>query len=375
MLATALGAEALGVDVSMWFVVLLLLSQTHAWVTRHRLSRQRRWMVKDSNRQEARAGFYIEEEEVKNVREFWETNPFETANRLVESFVAGQLDFVVDATSTLVQIEEQLQSRKPTRLAQGNRKRRQASFRIDFCYNGRAFCGWQRQKEHDKPSVQQSVEDALESVLGHRVNVRVAGRTDAGVHAIGQVGRFRTLDWNQTAESIASELQLRSSTDSSWRCLSIEPASYKFHPMFGAQCRSYVYLIDTDNSFSAYFGDPSVVVRQLDQLLRRLEGQALDYFGLSQGKLETTSTTCTLFTARAVLLRRSMGELAPIAICLTGDRFLRRMVRVLVGTALWLVNDDNPNALLECVRSCDRRLAGPAAPPNGLIFMSAAVPT
>lgn len=303
------------------------------------------------------------------------------------------------------------------------RKRRTQSFRLDFAYDGRCFCGWQRQCEtsdniHEEqahsvtlPSAQRVVEERIESAFGTSdnkdVDVRVAGRTDSGVHAFRQIGRVRIRDprvpFNNslTAMEPLEEylLQLLNShycqnsrkanglTSPSWRCWSVTPVNELFHPQFRAKNRSYVYLIDAYAIASLSNIDAFEFVQILDSMLRRLEGIDLDYYSFSYGKITTQNTICRLEHARARYMREPTRDKPVIAIELTGNRFLRRMVRILVNASVRCAlnhscpptNSSMPrgqvsNDLIAIALARDRYLTtgNPrAAPASGLVFVGA----
>jgi tRNA pseudouridine38-40 synthase len=333
--------------------------------------------------------------------------------------------------------QPQQQASQPRRQPQ-QQKNRYNSFRLDVCYVGPSFCGWQRQPNQSNnpqvhqvphlPSVQQEIEDTLAAALSQpKVNVRVSGRTDAGVHAVGQVARVRVQDRSLTVTDVATALQNDGETGSAisadngrgWRCWRVSSVSDKFHPTFDTHSRSYVYLMDAQavaNTFAAANGNATTdsdngnpsfnattvstaLVDRLNDLLQPLQGRSLDYVGMSYGKVKTETTVCTLHHARAVYLvetsttsRRhnssdnGSSSSTAIAIELTGDRFLRRMVRILVATVMVLavdddasvtsgnINDDNRDRLLQLVQAEDRRLTAKAAPPMGLVFVGADIP-
>jgi len=266
------------------------------------------------------------------------------------------------------------------------------------------------------------------------IEIKVAGRTDRGVSAIGQVCRIRT--WREDIENIELYIrdfvndEMKSKFGGGLAIRNVEKVGGDFHPSFGASCRSYVYLIDLeddaekndedstniDDGSSSKLKRPRItqnVVPKLNQMLQALEGKELDYYALSHGKIKTQTTLCTLYHARAAIVEYDIdtdvkdeeGSLADApeerggcatkkssrrkAICfeLIGNRFLRRMVRLLVATALReagkdLVvedsrdDDDDDNsceddALIKILLSKDRRLRSRAAPPDGLIFVGA----
>lgn len=358
---------------------------------------------------------------------------FETEDDVFTKFYQGRSCRIEESTDGARLIGLASQSRW-----QQQRKNRYNSFRLDVCYVGPSFCGWQRQPNESNnpqvhqvphlPSVQQEIEDKLAAALPQpKVNVRVSGRTDAGVHAVDQVARVRVRDHSLSVTDIMLALQDvqtggAASVDNgrSWRCWRVVSVSDKFHPTFGTQSRSYVYLMDaqavanafatanvtTDSDLIKNNGNPSstsvALVKRLNDLLQPLQGRALDYVGMSYGKVKTETTVCILHHARAVHLvetttsRRlhdnsddnssSSRCSTAIAIELTGDRFLRRMVRILVATAMVMAadddasvssgnsNDDNSGRLMQLVQAQDRRLTAKAAPPMGLVFVGAHMP-
>lgn len=188
-----------------------------------------------------------------------------------------------------------------------------------------------------------------------------------------------------------------------------------FHPTFTTSCRAYVYLIDIPVSgFWSMKQNLAQKVYYLNSLLQQLEGKNLDYFGLSYGRPQTQDYICNLHHARASIVAFSKNSLCnsciaterddatnesavnSVCIELVGNRFLRRMVRLLVQTSMELVaqswhfqntmhinhavdTDDchfkasglDSDALLKLVLKRDRSLAPRTAPPNGLMFIGA----
>jgi tRNA pseudouridine(38-40) synthase len=319
------------------------------------------------------------------------------------------------------------------------------NFRLDLAYKGSDFCGWQRQGKkqsvrdtstttttttaatttiHDNPSTANgngftrrrplpSVQEVIEAALNNR-DVRVAGRTDAGVHAFGQVARVRC-ETHVSLQQVQQKLQraavaTSSQCASSWKCWRVVAVDIKFHPSFGAASRSYAYVLD-GHVVQSFFGNDLFQISQtLNEVLQPLVGQALDYYAFSYGKIHTQSSLCTLHHARvrvaaAVANQKkdknnndsTRNKNSALIVELTGDRFLRRQVRKLVATALRCLllptsehSGDAPNmdtsshkdsssitrsnlgdALLKIVQSKDRRESAKAAPPNGLILVGA----
>lgn len=268
------------------------------------------------------------------------------------------------------------------------KRRSKRTYRLDVAYLGDEYCGWQRQPHDPRPSVQQHVEESLESLLGHGVDVRASGRTDAAVHAARQVTRFRTdrIDANLTRESIQQHLDhhqricFKDESEERWcRCLDVqemEPRE-KFHPGFGASSRSYVYFIDRPTLPSGSCDSAQLLVSRLNLALSPLVGKSLDYYGLSHGLLTKESYECRISFARAFAIQEpalddhSAPLMTAIGIAVTADRFLRRMVRILVATAMDHCADESfhDTNLLEQVLSRNRRASAKAAPATGLVLI------
>ena len=293
-----------------------------------------------------------------------------------------------------------------------------------IAYQGSSYCGWQIQPNNERISVQQSLINSLQDLLTNTttgrvkatrsstrivkpIDIRVCGRTDAGVSALSQVCRVRTLrlssevgprDIQEAVNRNGNRHGTAVEEPSLW-CTTVERVDDKFHPTFDATCRAYAYLIDVDQ-FLEVLRIPSnckeisceEIVCRLDTMLRKLEGLSLDYFPFSFGKVKTETTICTLLRARASLVelngeqdRKNGNSNRAISIELVGDRFLRRMVRILVATALREVmkstsqrynskgeSDDTwERSILDLVKSRRREDTAKAAPPHGLIFVGA----
>jgi tRNA pseudouridine(38-40) synthase len=287
-----------------------------------------------------------------------------------------------------------------TKTSKKNRKR--TNLKISVAYRGLDFCGWEDQRhelyrnsnisssnitdnaEQPLPSVQGTLADILGPAIGNSANtkpieIKVAGRTDRGVSAIGQVCRVRTWKVIPDVETYVQDLVNREANDSNQglRITNVQQAGQDFHPSFGASSRSYVYLIDLEDS-NDDDDLPRItrnLVPRLDRMLRELEGKELDYFALSHGKVKTETTLCTLHHCKASIVEYiGGGDHKRQALCfeLVGNRFLRRMVRLLVGTALReAYRAGGDDALLHILSSKDRRERSRAAPPDGLIFVRA----
>jgi tRNA pseudouridine(38-40) synthase len=295
--------------------------------------------------------------------------------------------------------------------------KKKLSFCLVFAYDGQHFCGWQRQPHNSFfPSVQEVIEDSIEAAFPEngRPDVRVSGRTDSGVHAIGQIARVRIMAQRilnddttiVSATDVFDALNIAAKASSyTWRCLSVQAVSDKFHPTFNAKSRSYIYALDASMVFELIMSvkAPDVTVDAeashshllletialLNLLLKDLVGQQLDYYSFSYGKVKTKSTVCCLnhaFVRLGKVVQSHTNEMILI-FEFTSDRFLRRMIRLLVGTALSLTiqslaisssnaftNTTNVNpTLIDICNLKDRTQHLKTAPPGGLIFIGANV--
>jgi len=246
---------------------------------------------------------------------------------------------------------------------------RRVHFLIQVAYNGDYFCGWQRQPTNPL-SVQQTLEDCMKLYpsirYGEGVNLRVCGRTDAGVHAIGQVCRFRTRVPFDEADLFKHLQSLNSSYADSLRVISLKRVSLKFHPTNTCKCRAYTYLLNCENVTADQ-------IEKLNSMLKELEGKEMNYFGVSYGPVSRKNGKCIMFHSRACFVVNIHDRTKTVCVELVGNRFLRRMVRILVATALRLalLQTSTVMSLHNLILEQDRRLASSAAPPEGLIFVDA----
>lgn len=219
----------------------------------------------------------------------------------------------------------------------GNPKFRRTTLAFSIGYLGSAYSGYQQQRGVDGIV---TVEDDLDSLLGRKVVA--AGRTDKGVSALSQVVSFATydpIDGNQLLATMRSSEPCMSGRLAVWNCKRVPR---KFHPLFGAKWRRYIYLFPL-NAGAFLPNNVDVDVDFINRAFSRIEGQELPFNGFAHRENRATDDghgdLCTLFRAKATVIDAAdiwSAEEAPSAtekfLCieLVGDRFLRRMVRILV---------------------------------------------
>ena len=236
-------------------------------------------------------------------------------------------------------------------------------------YNGAAFHGWQIQR--GVRSVQEAVETALGRVADHRVRLHCAGRTDAGVHALGQVAHF---DTTAVREPRGWMLGANAHLPGDVTILWAQPVRDDFHARFSAVSRSYRYIILNRPSRPGLFaGRVTWVQRALDVDRMHEAGQALigthDFSSFRALGCQARNPVRTV--SRLRVTRR--GDI--VAMQVSANAFLHHMVRNIVGVLLAIGRGDRPASWTrEVLERRDRTQGGVTAPPDGLYFADVRYP-
>lgn len=241
--------------------------------------------------------------------------------------------------------------------------------KLSLAYDGTDFCGWQRQGHMETKSVQEVLEGALSQFYNQRIVVSASGRTDAGVHALAQICHF---DVDATEEKLRSR-------DICWALAGILPTSIsvrkawlapkEFHSTLSATHKTYKYLIYNHKRSNPILRRTSYWKRQpldlahLQESAKFLLGEH-DFASFKTAGTDVTSTTRTILAAEWRRKTRNMLEFT-----VTGEGFLKQMVRNIVGTSMHLEkNGRDPGEMKAIIEARDRRAAGPSAPPEGLFL-------
>ena len=208
-------------------------------------------------------------------------------------------------------------------------------YRIDMCYSGEGFCGWQIQP--DAPSVQGALEDALRTLLKSQVQVTGAGRTDTGVNASRYVAHF---DYPSELDAQQLTYRLNAILPEAVAVFSIRPVGDDFHARFGAVRREYTYCIHRRKDpflvgRSFFYGYPGLDFEAMDKAAALLLGTH-DFSCFEKKGADNRTSICTIFEAGWHPEPCPFGEGEPSEwhFRIAGDRFLRNMVRAIVGTLL-----------------------------------------
>jgi tRNA pseudouridine38-40 synthase len=240
-----------------------------------------------------------------------------------------------------------------------------ATFKLTLEYDGGGLVGWQRQRSG--ASIQALVEDAAAALDGRRVAATAAGRTDAGVHALGQVVG---LALERAIEAPALVKALNARLPDSVRVVAAAEVPSSFHARFDARSKTYRYRIwnaeiasPFERRYAWHIGgalDVAAMDRAAGVLCGRRDFAAFQ----AAGRVPASSVRHVMASSVA------RGERSLITYDVIADGFLRHMVRNIVGTLVEVGRRRRPPEwMAEVLASRDRSRAGQTAPPEGLFLM------
>ena len=238
------------------------------------------------------------------------------------------------------------------------------NIRLDICYDGTRYNGWQRQTSHDN-TIQGKIETALSRILGEPIEISASGRTDTGVHARGQVANFHT-ESIVVCDDLLAELRKYLPEDIGiYSCREVSP---RFHARLNALQKTYQYRLWNSCApcvFERRF--VAVMEEHLDVELMNQAAQLFlgthDFSAFCANKKMKKSTVRTIksFTVERV------GE--EVRFTVTGNGFLHNMVRILVGTLVEVGRGEREMDSIPALFGGKREQAGFLAPGKGLCLM------
>jgi tRNA pseudouridine38-40 synthase len=238
-------------------------------------------------------------------------------------------------------------------------------YKISVEYDGGPFVGWQRQDTG--PSIQAALEDAIFAFTAERVHVQCAGRTDAGVHARGQVAHF-DLAAAKPVEEVRGALNFHLKPHPIV-ALTVELAVPGFHARFSATWRRYRYRILNRRAPAALDRNQvwHVPVRLDETAMAEAAAVLVGRHDFNSFRSVSCQSKTSIKTLDLLTVQRNGEE---IGIEVGSRSFLHNQVRILVGT-LQLVGRGqwSKRDVEEALAACDRTRAGPTAPPVGLCLM------
>lgn len=246
------------------------------------------------------------------------------------------------------------------------------TLRLTVAYDGTSFVGWQRQAEG--LSIQGLLEDTLAKMEGAPVAVHGAGRTDAGVHALGQVASA-TVTFAHDPATIRRAMNVN--LPMTLRVLEVADAPEGFHARFSATSKTYRYQI-ANTPVVHPFVVPFVwhVPDRLDVTAMQQAAAALvgehDFAAFRSAGTPVASTVRVITAAALTRQHATAGEalLQDLLVYeVSGTGFLRHMVRAIVGTLVEVGRRHRDwRSVAELLKTRDRHAAGPTAPASGLLL-------
>lgn len=241
-------------------------------------------------------------------------------------------------------------------------------------YDGAQFAGWQRQPA--ARTVQAEFEGVLAHLMGRRTVAIGAGRTDAGVHALGQAVGFGAVErWSGHPGTLRRALNALLPRDV-W-VERVQPMQPGFHAQRSATARRYRYVVGTDDAGRSPFRRPyewalarPLSLEALAACARLLAGEH-DFRGLAAAGAATAHYRCRVAVADWVPRSDAPG----VAFTIEADRFVHRMVRFLVGTMVDVALGRRPETDFgRLLGAADNQSASPPAPPQGLYLVAVRYP-
>lgn len=242
------------------------------------------------------------------------------------------------------------------------------TYKLTLCYDGTRYLGWQRLGGEDAGrTIQGKLEAIVEKLTGQAVEVHGSGRTDAGVHAEGQVASFRT-SYDTTPEELLAYMNRYLPEDIA--VLAVEEAPERFHARLHARAKTYRYVIrnaDAPDPFRARY--EYRVTEPLD--LQAMREAAAIFVGTHDFRELCASKRTKKSTVRTIYSIDVAREGALITIAYRGDGFLYNMVRILTGTLIEVGLGRRTAQSVTALLDTDRRQrAGYTAPAKGLTLVS-----
>ena len=238
------------------------------------------------------------------------------------------------------------------------------NFKILVQYDGTRYKGWQVQKSTDM-TIQGKLQSVLSELAGHPVEVIGSGRTDAGVHALGQVANFHIRE-DLSKDEIFEYLNRYLPMDIA--VTNITEVDERFHARYNAIEKTYVYRIHTSkipNVFERKYVYTYLEKLDIDAMQRAAEQMigTHDFAAFCSNKKMKKSTVRTV---TKIEIEEKEHELV---ISYTGDGFLQNMIRIMTGTLIEVGNGTKEALCVsEIINSKDRQQAGYTVPPEGLML-------
>ena len=233
-------------------------------------------------------------------------------------------------------------------------------------YDGKDFNGWQKQP--NKLNIQGEIEKAIERITGEEVNLMASGRTDAGVHAIGQVANFKT---NSNIPIEKFPIALNTNLKKSIIIKSAEEVEERLHSRLNCKKKTYRYIINNSKYGTAIYRNLEthipikLDIEKMQKAVKYFEGEH-DFKAFKASGTSSKSSVRKIYKAEVI----DAGN-ERIYIELTGNGFLYNMVRIIAGTLVEVgLNKIEPQEVENIILSKKRENAGKTLPPQGLYLVN-----
>ncbi len=237
------------------------------------------------------------------------------------------------------------------------------NYKLEISYDGTNYHGWQIQK--NAVTVQAKIKSAIETILKEEVNLIGSGRTDSGVHALGQIANFKT---EKEIDLSKFKYSLNSILPSDIAVKSIFEVDTEFHSRFDAKKRNYIYIFSKNkNPFLEKYSsrikfNQEINVAKLNKIASALIGKH-DFTSFAKVNSDVKNKICEIYEIRFWETK----EL--IYFYVEANRFLHGMVRAILGTLLEVSKKDFPIKQLNFIlQKKDRTVAGKAVSAKGLFL-------
>ncbi|MFU0828629.1 MAG: tRNA pseudouridine synthase A [Lachnoclostridium sp.] len=249
------------------------------------------------------------------------------------------------------------------------------NFQLVLAYDGSKYAGWQRQPiTAGKPSLQGTIEDVLSAYLNEDILLIGSGRTDAGVHALGQVANFYSSS-NLPADEIKRNVNTLLPDDI--KILQAKIVERHFHSRYWARAKTYEYRIaqgEVQSVFTrkyTYYVAEYLNLAAMEKAAGFLTGTH-DFKSFSTDRKDGKSTVRTIEEIKIYTCKNpGINPGFEIRISITGNGFLYNMVRIIVGTLIEVGQGiRRPEDIKDILKAKDRNAAGQTVSPNGLFLMN-----
>ncbi len=235
------------------------------------------------------------------------------------------------------------------------------NYRMKIQYDGTDYSGWQTQK--NAKTIQQVITSAIGQITQEEIDLIGSGRTDAGVHALGQVANFKV---NKNLDLFNFKYSLNSILPSDISVIKIEYVKDEFHSRFDAKSRSYLYLISREKSpfyfRYSYFYKTEIDLVELNNLTGIFLGEK-DFTSFCKTNTDVKNKICNVYNLTWRMTKQFY------LFYIEANRFLYGMVRAIVGTLLHSLKEDDSKMYIEDIfLKNSREAAADAVPAKGLFL-------